>query len=198
MEKYTEAPYHLTLKSNGCLILISALSPSHLLIASKHSLGTTPEQDPAKDLAAKAGDLLVSDKRSDKGKEKEKDAGEAEDRTHASVGREWVRRTLKAKGKTEAELARRLWDQNLSAVLEVCQAMVQADNSYATTRLRSTSLPHPNIGPDFICTVSTITLLTSPPCLQTTSLLLPPNSASSLPKLSNSILLSKSGRLPMT
>lgn len=37
--KYSSAPYELTLKSNGCIILISTLSPSHILVTSKHSIG---------------------------------------------------------------------------------------------------------------------------------------------------------------
>ncbi|WRT67884.1 uncharacterized protein IL334_004858 [Kwoniella shivajii] len=89
MKIHTEPPYHLTLKSNGCLILISALSPSHLIVASKHSLGTTTESPEQ----AKA---------------------------HAAVGREWVKKTLATQGKTEAELAKKLWDGNMTAVLELC------------------------------------------------------------------------------
>ncbi|KAK6908084.1 hypothetical protein I203_102085 [Kwoniella mangroviensis CBS 8507] len=89
MKLHTEPPYHLTLKSNGCLILISALSPSHLIVASKHSLGTTTE-------------------------------AQEQEAAHAAVGREWVKKTLTAKGKTEAELAKKLWDGNMTAVLELC------------------------------------------------------------------------------
>ncbi|KAI9511017.1 RNA ligase-domain-containing protein [Russula earlei] len=46
LEAHTKPPYTLTLKSNGCIIFIAALSPSKLLITSKHSLGPiqgTPE-----------------------------------------------------------------------------------------------------------------------------------------------------------
>ncbi|WWC96209.1 hypothetical protein V866_003076 [Kwoniella sp. B9012] len=89
MKIHTEPPYHLTLKSNGCLILISALSPSHLIVASKHSLGTTTE-------------------------------AQEQEAAHAAVGRDWVKKTLAAKGKTEAELAKKLWDGNMTAVLELC------------------------------------------------------------------------------
>jgi tRNA ligase len=39
LEAHTKPPYTLTLKSNGCIIFIAALSPSQLLITSKHSLG---------------------------------------------------------------------------------------------------------------------------------------------------------------
>lgn len=40
-------------------------------------------------------------------------------KAHAQVGREWVAKTLERSGKTSEELARRLWDENLTAVLEV-------------------------------------------------------------------------------
>ncbi|GBE89261.1 RNA ligase-domain-containing protein [Sparassis latifolia] len=39
LEAQTTAPYVLTLKSNGCIIFIAALTPSKLLVTSKHSLG---------------------------------------------------------------------------------------------------------------------------------------------------------------
>jgi tRNA ligase len=46
LHRHTAPPYHLTYKSNGCLILISALSPTELLVASKHSLGTSVVPSP--------------------------------------------------------------------------------------------------------------------------------------------------------
>lgn len=39
LEKHTVAPYTLSLKSNGCIIFIAALTPEKLLVTSKHSLG---------------------------------------------------------------------------------------------------------------------------------------------------------------
>ncbi|EMD34614.1 hypothetical protein CERSUDRAFT_116777 [Gelatoporia subvermispora B] len=39
LEANTRAPYTLTLKSNGCIIFIAALTPEKLLVTSKHSLG---------------------------------------------------------------------------------------------------------------------------------------------------------------
>ena len=39
LEAHTKPPYTLTLKSNGCIIFIAALSPTQILITSKHSLG---------------------------------------------------------------------------------------------------------------------------------------------------------------
>ncbi|KAI0064052.1 RNA ligase [Artomyces pyxidatus] len=45
LEDHTNAPYTLTLKSNGCIIFIAALSPSKLLVTSKHSLGPVKGAD---------------------------------------------------------------------------------------------------------------------------------------------------------
>jgi tRNA ligase len=39
LEARTKPPYTLTLKSNGCIIFIAALSQSQILITSKHSIG---------------------------------------------------------------------------------------------------------------------------------------------------------------
>jgi tRNA ligase len=126
MQHHTQGPYHLTLKSNGCLILISALSPKHLVVASKHSLGTTTEsQQEAKDdidgvfVDGVAGLTVKDDKGKGKGKVNAEDEEHLEAKQHAEVGRIWLRRTLERSGKTEADLARRLWDQGLTAVLEV-------------------------------------------------------------------------------
>ncbi|KAM0786912.1 hypothetical protein ACM66B_002336 [Microbotryomycetes sp. NB124-2] len=38
--KHSSGPYELTLKSNGCIIFIAALTPSHLIVTSKHSIGS--------------------------------------------------------------------------------------------------------------------------------------------------------------
>ena len=39
LESHTKPPYTLTLKSNGCIIFIAALTPTKLIVTSKHSLG---------------------------------------------------------------------------------------------------------------------------------------------------------------
>ncbi|KAJ7190776.1 RNA ligase-domain-containing protein [Mycena pura] len=39
LEQHTSPPYNLSLKSNGCIIFIAALTPDKLLITSKHSVG---------------------------------------------------------------------------------------------------------------------------------------------------------------
>jgi tRNA ligase len=120
MKHHTQAPYHLTLKSNGCLILISALSPNHLVVASKHSLGTTTEAQAEEAIADGVNKLSVKGEKG-KGKEKVKEAMDehSEAQQHAEVGRMWLSRTLNKSGKREEDLARQLWDQNLTAVLEV-------------------------------------------------------------------------------
>lgn len=181
MKTHTEPPYHLTLKSNGCLILISALSPDHLVVASKHSLGTTivvppsAEEttvdgtiakatekldleneeiqlntldngasekliDPAESAqgatsAAKSKNQLkkelkmaekqtkkispnLSQKQKGKGKADEEEEDESEAVAHAEVGRQWLQRTLAKSGRSEQELAGKLWNDKLSAVLE--------------------------------------------------------------------------------
>jgi tRNA ligase len=38
-------PYEVTVKENGCLILISALSPTDLLVTSKHAVGPVADQE---------------------------------------------------------------------------------------------------------------------------------------------------------
>lgn len=98
--------------------MIAALSPTQLVVASKHSLGTTIEAEATADGVADALKEVKLDK--EQKKEKAEDAKEeSESKTHAAVGREWVARTLEASGKTSEELAQRLWNENVTAVLEV-------------------------------------------------------------------------------
>ncbi|KAG8986078.1 hypothetical protein FRB94_008228 [Tulasnella sp. JGI-2019a] len=86
VEAHTTAPYYLTLKSNGCIIFIAPLSPSEVVVMSKHSLGALDNRD-------------VS---------------------HAQMGEKWLDRHLESKGRTKAQLAQRLWDENVTAVAELC------------------------------------------------------------------------------
>ncbi|KAJ7359383.1 RNA ligase [Mycena albidolilacea] len=88
LEVHTAGPYTLSLKSNGCIIFIAALTPDKLLVTSKHSLGP-----------AKAGEGKLS---------------------HADAGEVWLRRYLAQNGRTEADLARVLWEKNWTAVAELC------------------------------------------------------------------------------
>lgn len=113
----TAPPYHLTLKSNGCLILIAALTPDTLLVTSKHAVGQS-----------KSGETAMA---SDKGKEV---AAESEDSqangglvddngqritSHALVGELWLDRGLRRVGLTRKDLAQRLWNENWTLVAEV-------------------------------------------------------------------------------
>ena len=69
LEARTTAPYTLSLKSNGCIIFIGALTPSKLLVTSKHSLGNTPNDDELSH--AKVGDKWLRKYLADKGKTEE-------------------------------------------------------------------------------------------------------------------------------
>ncbi|KAG8989755.1 hypothetical protein FRB90_002083 [Tulasnella sp. 427] len=83
---HTKAPYHLTVKANGCIIFMSALSPTEVVVMSKHSLGALPG-------------YTVS---------------------HAQMGEKWLDRHLERKGKSKTDFAKRLWDENITAVAELC------------------------------------------------------------------------------
>ncbi|KAI8602501.1 RNA ligase-domain-containing protein [Dissophora ornata] len=94
----TEGPYEVTLKENGCIIFMAGLPP-HLVgpqggcvVSSKHV-------------------LALSDSK----------GGSAQDNAqHASKGHEWLEKTLATKGKTLQEFGLWLWNQNLTAVAELC------------------------------------------------------------------------------
>lgn len=101
-------------------------------MASKHSLGTTTETQTDAAVGNRVEERLVNgvdelEIREDKGKGKVKGKGKAdaegqehlEAMQHAEVGRLWLKRTLQKSGKTEEELAKRLWEEGLTAVLEV-------------------------------------------------------------------------------
>ncbi|KAF9447346.1 hypothetical protein P691DRAFT_802577 [Macrolepiota fuliginosa MF-IS2] len=86
LEAHTAPPYTLSLKSNGCIIFIAALTPKKLVVTSKHSLG------PVQGVST----------------------------SHAEAGEQWIMRYLEEKGKTEVDLASRLWEENWTAVAELC------------------------------------------------------------------------------
>ncbi|PWN39423.1 hypothetical protein IE81DRAFT_369099 [Ceraceosorus guamensis] len=56
LEAHSTAPYLLTFKENGCIILISALTPDQLVVCSKHSVG---DRDNVELSHAKAGEAWV-------------------------------------------------------------------------------------------------------------------------------------------
>ncbi|KAH9830093.1 RNA ligase-domain-containing protein [Rhodofomes roseus] len=86
LESHTGPPYTLTLKSNGCIIFIAALTPTKLVVTSKHALGPS----------------------------------NASGESHAQVGERWLRQHLADSGKTEEQLAKKLWDKNWTAIAELC------------------------------------------------------------------------------
>ncbi|KAK7052304.1 tRNA ligase [Favolaschia claudopus] len=86
LEAHTAPPYTLSLKSNGCIIFIAALTPTKILVTSKHSIGPTPGANPS----------------------------------HAQAGEAWLRKYFAKKGKTEADFAARLWENNWTAIAELC------------------------------------------------------------------------------
>ncbi|KAG2143593.1 RNA ligase-domain-containing protein [Suillus clintonianus] len=83
---HTGPTYTLSLKSNGCIIFIAPISPSKLIVTSKHALG--PMQ------------------------------GVPE--THSEVGHRWLKKHLVEKGKTEEQLASKLWEKNWTTIAELC------------------------------------------------------------------------------
>lgn len=83
---HTGPTYTLSLKSNGCIIFVAPISPSKLIVTSKHALG--PMQ------------------------------GVLE--THSEVGHRWLKKHLEGKGKTEEQLASKLWEKNWTTIAELC------------------------------------------------------------------------------
>ena len=65
LETRTTAPYILSLKSNGCIIFIAALTPTKLLITSKHSLGPVAGSEVSH---AQAGEVWLRKYLENKGK----------------------------------------------------------------------------------------------------------------------------------
>ncbi|MBW0534429.1 hypothetical protein O181_074144, partial [Austropuccinia psidii MF-1] len=89
LEKNTLPPYHLTLKTNGCIIFISAIDSSNLLITSKHA---TIESSPY--------DL-------------------DQPQTHSLIAQRWLDRHLNSVSLTRPQLAQELWHANATAIAEL-------------------------------------------------------------------------------
>lgn len=87
--KHSAPPYELTHKSNGCIILIAALSPRHIIVTSKHSIGAH---------------ALV---------------GTESVQSHSQRGEFWLEKHLATIGKTKEDLAAELYARDLTAVAEV-------------------------------------------------------------------------------
>ncbi|CAD6905264.1 unnamed protein product [Tilletia controversa] len=82
IKEFSEPPYHLTFKENGCIIFISALSPTQVVVTSKHSLGT--REDVEMSHAVKGEEWLVRHLKQ-KGKRKEDLAAELWQRKETAV-----------------------------------------------------------------------------------------------------------------
>ncbi|KIM36560.1 hypothetical protein M413DRAFT_449100 [Hebeloma cylindrosporum] len=90
LEAHTAAPYILSLKSNGCIIFIAAVTPTQLIVTSKHSMG--------------AVDSSV----------------QSQSMSHAQAGEVWLKQYLTKLGKEEKDMAQELWDKNWTAIAELC------------------------------------------------------------------------------
>ncbi|GAA5944842.1 tRNA ligase [Sporobolomyces koalae] len=88
--EYSTGPYELTTKSNGCIILIAALSPTELVVTSKHGIG------------------------------KNENALTERSVSHPERGEHWLEQHVARVGKTKQDLARELFERNLTAVAELC------------------------------------------------------------------------------
>ncbi|GAA5866757.1 hypothetical protein JCM1840_004254 [Sporobolomyces johnsonii] len=90
IHEYSTGPYELTTKSNGCIILIAALTPQHIVVTSKHSIGRNAN------LSTEGG---VS---------------------HSERGEYWLEKHVEKVGKKKEDLAKELYERNLTAVAELC------------------------------------------------------------------------------
>ncbi|WFD01194.1 RNA ligase (ATP) [Malassezia yamatoensis] len=90
IKAFSQGPYTVSYKENGCIIFISALTPDELVVTSKHAVASGDDQD------------------------------EEQRTSHSAMGRLWLQRHLQHKNKSEAELARDLWTRNQTAVFELC------------------------------------------------------------------------------
>lgn len=99
---------------------------------------------------------------------------EGHDVSHAQMGEKWLDRHLESKGKKKADFAKRLWDENITAVAEVrsnspplSPKLTTHPRSSATTTSKNTSFPTPKSKPGCTYTGSTRTRvpsrLTPPP-----------------------------------
>ncbi|GAA5836744.1 hypothetical protein JCM9279_007646 [Rhodotorula babjevae] len=88
--QYSTGPYELTTKSNGCIILIAALDAQHLVVTSKHSIGNNVN-------ANTEGGV-----------------------SHSQRGEYWLDKHVERVGRTKEDLAKELFERNLTAVAELC------------------------------------------------------------------------------
>ncbi|KDN51409.1 hypothetical protein K437DRAFT_272911 [Tilletiaria anomala UBC 951] len=127
LKQYSSPPYLLTFKENGCIIFVSALTPSSLLVTSKHSLGPLPasvlEDGDDADVGDRPEESGLSGPSSANARVDTQQAdGEGKDASvsHAEMGSSWLSVHLSRVGRTRADLAHELWQRNETAVLELC------------------------------------------------------------------------------
>lgn len=117
IERYSSPPYLLTFKENGCIIFISALSETQLVVTSKHALQPTVQQAAKRDAGFEGeGDDVDAD-------DVLGEAGSGSQRnkvSHAAKGEEWLDKHLACVGKRKVDLARALWVRGQTAVAELC------------------------------------------------------------------------------
>lgn len=114
--QHSTGPYELTTKSNGCIILIAALDAKHLVVTSKHSIGNNAN-------ANTEGGV-----------------------SHSQRGEYWLEQHVERVGRTKEDLAKELFERNLTAVAEVRQSLSLGP----TTRPPQTdaTLVHPQLCDD--------------------------------------------------
>lgn len=114
--QHSTGPYELTTKSNGCIILIAALDAKHLVVTSKHSIGNNAN-------ANTEGGV-----------------------SHSQRGEYWLEKHVERVGRTKEDLAKELFERNLTAVAEVRQSLSLGP----TTRPPQTdaTLVHPQLCDD--------------------------------------------------
>lgn len=86
------------MKTNGCIIFLSALTPSEILVTSKHAMDTEPDLTETNTEAGGTSERPVS---------------------HARMGERWLERHLRSVNLTKADLAHELWEANVTAVAEL-------------------------------------------------------------------------------
>ncbi|PWN18581.1 hypothetical protein BCV69DRAFT_314465 [Microstroma glucosiphilum] len=122
IERYSAPPYLLTFKENGCIIFISALSPTQLIVTSKHSLDSQQArqlQEQQNGHKQQADTVAAAEEADEIGGEQGGSSSSTKT-SHAAKGEEWLERHLARVGRSKHELAEQLWSRGETAVAELC------------------------------------------------------------------------------
>ncbi|CAO1623757.1 unnamed protein product [Parajaminaea phylloscopi] len=119
--RYSSPPYLLTFKENGCIIFIAALSPSQLVVTSKHALESIkspsgPRKERTDGAAVDVDDTEVDDVATSGAAT----STQQRNASHAAMGEQWLSIHLNRVGRTKHELAAELWRRGETAVAELC------------------------------------------------------------------------------